>query len=469
MWLISLTAWGAIMYYFFHPEDNKCKNVQLYKFHICILNVWDKNNRRPSQQLLYFFAVGILACNTMWRLRVGELGKEFFPHIVENVKSSHPKTEFGKFDKEKLRKLEKSHYINYFVKKISLIMQIRWEKGITQSDRLVNRYLENIPYVDDKRLGEKYQIYRDYKNIEKSMSRRKMFLNFIKIIIEAVFNFITINNIITMIMLSWIVFFMFFKNNIPTIWTLIAIIGIACIGVVKFEHFLKVAQTFIVIPLFLNLLTTYFANMYMDPLKCSSTNKKKFPCYEFLGIIREHESTTDRVPNDEALNLIILNILMFKLLTFLFKITENSNHLFQVRTIAEMNADIDESFDKGNIPLIRIFFVKVASNFYIICYIMMIFVGTRGPTLTSMVLLAFLLVFVSSRKPISTHWAIFYHTMNFIVICGFLLDLVMKSIDSLESESTGSISWLDSFILFVGLPSKKLDETRERLATDNSA
>lgn len=273
-----------------------------------------------------------------------------------------------------------------------------------------------------------------------------------------------------MIMLGWIMFFMFFKNYVPTIWTLIAIIGIACIGIVKFEHFLKVAQTFIIIPLFLNLLTTYFANMYMDPLKCSTTNKKKFPCYEFLGIIREHVSTTDRVPHDKALQLIILNILMFKLLTFLFKITENSNHLFQVRTIAEMNKDIDESFNKGNIPLIRIFFVKVASNFYIICYIMMIFVGTRGPTLTSMVLLAFLLVFVSSRKPISTHWAIFYHTMNFIVICGFLLDLVMKTLSSLDSSTTASKNpWLDSFILFVGLPSKQLDETRERLATDNSS
>ena len=134
-----------------------------------------------------------------------------------------------------------------------------------------------------------------------------------------------------------------------------------------------------------------------------------------------------------------------------------------------MNADIDESFSKGNIPLIRIFFVKVASNFYIICYIMMIFVGTRGPTLTSMVLLAFLLIFVSSRKPISTHWAIFYHTMNFIVICGFLLDLVMKTLSSFDSSSTSKNTTLDSFILFVGLPSKQLDETRERLATDNSA
>jgi hypothetical protein len=180
-------------------------------------------------------------------------------------------------------------------------MNIRWEKGMTDSDRLANKYLENIPYVDDKKLAEKYVLYTEFKNIEKHTSKKKMILNFLKIIVEAVFNFITINNIITMIMLGWIVFFMFVKNFIPTIWTLIAIIGIACIGVVKFEHFLKVAQTFIVIPLFLNLLTTYFANMYMDPLKCSTTNKKQFPCYEFLGIIREHQSTTNRVPDDAAL------------------------------------------------------------------------------------------------------------------------------------------------------------------------
>jgi hypothetical protein len=42
----------------------------------------------------------------MWRLRVGELGKEFFPDTVENVKSSHPKTEFSKFEKTKNRKLQ---------------------------------------------------------------------------------------------------------------------------------------------------------------------------------------------------------------------------------------------------------------------------------------------------------------------------------------------------------------------------
>lgn len=165
MFFISMTAWTAIMYYFFYPEDNKCYKVELYKFHLCILNVWEEKNKRPSRQLLYFFAVGILSCNTMWRLRVGELGKEFFPTTVENVKSNHPKTEFSKFEKDKSRRLEKSYYINYFVKKISLVMKIRWEKGMTESDRLANRYLENIPYLDDKKLAEKYHIYSEFKNV----------------------------------------------------------------------------------------------------------------------------------------------------------------------------------------------------------------------------------------------------------------------------------------------------------------
>jgi hypothetical protein len=50
-----------------------------------------------------------------------------------------------------------------------------------------------------------------------------------------------------------------------------------------------------------------------------------------------------------------------------------------------------------------------------------------------------------------------------------LLDLVMKTLSSFDSSSTSKNTTLDSFILFVGLPSKQLDETRERLATDNSA
>jgi hypothetical protein len=171
----------------------------------------------------------------------------------------------------------------------------------------------------------------------------------------------------------------------------------------------------------------------MNPFNCpiSTDNRiKQFPCYEFLGFINmsSDDSKLPKEPASAARNMVIINILLFKYLTFLFKITETSNHLFKVRSIQEINLEIEDSFAKGNIPLLRIFFVKIASNFYLICYLMMIFVGSRASNITSMILFGFLLLFVASRKPISTHWAIFYHTLNFIVICGFLIDLVMKTI-----------------------------------------
>lgn len=256
MFFIALTAQIALLHYYFIPEPNKeneCRALAVYKFNVCVLDFTTEARQRSSKQLLYFFAVVVLSCKIMWNLRVGELGQEFFASSIEHVESAHPKSEFPAAQREKLISLENSYYINYFVKKVSLIMDVKWDKGTTESDRLAYAFFESIPYVDDKKLLEKYIVYGEYKNFERHMSKKKMVLNFLKIIVEAVFNFITLNNIISMLMLGWIIFFMFLKNHVPTIWTLIALFGIACIGVVKFEHFLKVAQTFIVIPLFLNL------------------------------------------------------------------------------------------------------------------------------------------------------------------------------------------------------------------------
>ena len=163
--------------------------------------------------------------------------------------------------------------MTYFVKKVSLIMDIDWRKGMTENDRLANRFLEDIPYVDDKKLSEKYNVYKDYKNLVTKINKRRAVLNFLKILADAILNFITINNLITMMMLSWIIFFMIVKNSIPTIWTLVALVGIACIGVIKFENFLKLAQTIILIPLFLNVITIYFANLYMNPLGCGLSSE----------------------------------------------------------------------------------------------------------------------------------------------------------------------------------------------------
>jgi len=81
-------------------------------------------------------------------------------------------------------------------------MDIDWRKGMTENDRIANRYLENIPYVDDKKLAEKYNIYKDYKNVVTRVNKRRAILNFLKILADAILNFITINNLITMMMLG---------------------------------------------------------------------------------------------------------------------------------------------------------------------------------------------------------------------------------------------------------------------------
>lgn len=423
----------------------------------------DQGELRITAQLSLLFLVGVLCGASTWRIRLGYLGKEFFPDMIDSVEELPPKQEFADAFANDTLNIPESYYVTYFVKKISLVMDIDWRKGMTENDRIANRYLEDIPYVDDKKLAEKYNLYKEYKNVVMKVNKRRAILNFLKILADAILNFITINNIITMMMLGWIVFFMIVKNSIPTIWTLVALVGIACIGVIKFENFLKLSQTLILIPLFLNVITIYFANLYMNPLKCPITTNnsvKQFPCYEFLGIIKVDENADLKParPSAEAFRMVLINILLYKFLTFLFKITETSNHLFKVRSIQEINSEIEDSFAKGNIPLLRIFFVKVASNFYLICYLMMIFVGSRASNITSMVLFGFLLIFVASRKPISTHWAIFYHTLNFIVICGFLIDLVMKTIQSTISNSENDTKKLDSFFLFLGLPSNKLDE-----------
>lgn len=423
-----------------YSSERRFTNFQILKF--------NKHN-------IFIFQICIMAIASSikaYKYRLGALGDEFFPDTINDVEPLPPKSEFKNLSGIDLHSLCTSYYINCFIKKFLIVMDLDVKKCINSQNHLQPEYLRDIPYLDHKRLKEKILWFKEHKfNQNSKSSKRNFLLRIYKIIMSSISTILTLSNFVTASVLIWIIVFVYFKNNEPTIWTFVSLVAVSTIGLVSFHTFLFLGQIFIVIPLVINATILFITNMPYDRLHCplsnTPTEKSSVVCISWLGFHKHADE------NKMKLNLGIL-VFLYQFITFIFKLLSKSEGMFQDMSKTEMKKDIDENLSRGAIPYFKMGMIQVAGRFYWICFFMIIWVGTLKASLTNMTLLSFLLFFVSKLKLVRSRWTIFYLVVNFIVIGGFLIDLIFDK-DNLAKQGNQT---LINILNYFGLPSSLVDK-----------
>jgi len=495
MILICFTSWACLITTFFisteegsllqlfnlsaNPNDENYqkigaiityKNYSIGSISLRLINLESAENGR----FLLLMFIAVLSGNIVWTIKVGYLGKEYFEGIIDKVAYLPPNSKFKNMDVFEERKFEeKSHYINSFLKNLPLIMDVTWDNAVTKDQRFIHPYFEDIPYLNQKKLIEMYVNYNEFKEEQLGHRQNKLFERIYSMITDSLKELINVGNFVNLLLIVWILFFLFVKNDIPTIYSFFALIGISLLGVVRFETFFTAAQYLILIPLLLNLLICYLSNIESNPLNCSNrkimsgsvNSDMKFPCIELLGVVIYEKNSQNydfKFQLDQFRQTInwylLINTFLFKILNLLFKMLKGSKeHILVESNTEELQQHAHQIMNESNkIPLLKIMIVKISRNFYIICYGMMIYVGTKGATLVNIILLSFLLFFVSSGKLIQNHWIVFYYIMNIIIIGGFLMDLILSSTFR-EANEFKTDQDIQALIKYLGLPSKLRD------------
>ena len=477
MLMITLTAWTIIVgsLLFCQRIEEFTKSIQFedrdvasvgllvsyakvpWLFNMLVIDL-ASNKNNSNLRLVLTFAIALMGGFSCYKIRLSELGKEYYCEAIKELKPLKPDQRFDEALEDELR-FGKSLYINYFLNKVCIIMGLNWRDSLYQGIKLKHRYLKDIPYLDNTALMKKYSLYSEskaYFNPKDHAKRNKanVFGVAFKFLKDTIRGFFNVNNFSTIILYFWVFLFASVRNQIPTVWTLIAIIGVGFQGVIQFNTFMKVAQIFILIPLYLNFLFYYLSNIENDPFNCNMAVAKRHYgplCFKQLGFVyflRDREKD-DLFDGKSVRYNIMIVAMLFKILTFFFKIMGTSEEISYVKSEKEIEADIDRELAEGNISTAKIILVQIAGKFYTVCYIAIVFVATRDVTLTNMILLLSLLIYLSKRDLVYTHWYIFFYIVNFVVVGGFLLDLVLEFRSFQGLRQGGS----KALIMYIGLPS----------------
>jgi hypothetical protein len=137
--------------------------------------------------------------------------------------------------------MKDSYYVNYFIKKISLIMAIDLKSAIDEKDNILIAYLKTVPYVDTKALGKKMRMFTAFKrrgDIESDFAGKKILTKLLEFVLETLTHIFTLSNVIYASLFAYVAFFFYFKNLDPTVYSFLSFVGIFLLGITSFNTFI---------------------------------------------------------------------------------------------------------------------------------------------------------------------------------------------------------------------------------------
>lgn len=391
--------------------------------------------------MLFAFLSGFI----LYHLALGSIAEDYFKDYIEENSELPAETTFKNIRPDIEERIGESYYINYFVKKISRIFKIRPKTSLDRKYNLVVDYLGTIPYVDVLALQKKLKLFNKWKKKveygEDSLSKKVLKVGF-EFFMETLANIFTMANVVYASLLGYIAFFFYFKNENPSLFSFLPFVGIFLLGIKTFKTFIFYSQFLIGIPLILNFMLFYFSNLELDIANCK--NSSWFYCQKWFGYIRKIDDAN--FSQSTLLKETLVKIVLFQGIFFFYRMLKFTDELFAEKSHQEMSLEIDQSFNRDNLPFIKILIIQITSKFYIICLLLMLYIGTSDPSYTNMVLLVISVVFLSKIKLVKKKWIFIYIVMNLIFITAYLIDLLMNSSKTVSKALTLEI------LTLIGLP-----------------
>jgi hypothetical protein len=410
---------GGYLAYEEHPSL-KCR----------FINVSDQN----SDYLFAFFILLFAFASSfiLYHLRMGSLCESYFEVEMAASAELPPQTTFKDTKPWLDARIDQSYYIKYFLKKVSLMFKINYKKSIDPNDELSISFLKTVPYLDTKAITKKLRIYKRWKEkgLEEEVSLSKKIIKwFIEFLIETTVNVITISNIVYCSLFGYVAFFFYFKNDNPSFFSFLPFVGIFLLGIKSFKTFIFYSQFLVGMPLIINLMLFYFSNLRLDIGKCKGSSN--FYCQPWFGFIRKVD-----IPGYSTTALLketLVKIFLFQGIFFFYRMLKFTDELFVEKSTHQLNLEIEESFNRDSLPFIRILLIQISSKFYIVCLLLMLYIGTSKVSYTNMVLLIVAVIYSTKFKLIRKYWIIIYVIMNLIFLTAYFIDLSISSSDVVKA------------------------------------
>ena len=419
-----------------------------YKYHPFI-NAWMidfPSSDKDLTFLTFVFFFTIISGYILYFLKLGSLCDTHFKDQLTQMKELPPETSFKTTNPTFESNMKESYYINYFLKKSFRIFKIDLKTALNEKGDLTIGYLKKIPYMDVKALIKKINLYLKYrKKMDQDMQLTKKLLSkTYGFIFETIKNIFTISNLVYAFLFAYVAFFFYFKNQNPSLFSFLPFIGIFLLGITNFKQFIFYSQFLIGVPLIANFMIFYFSNLQLDIAKCVKSNS--FFCQTWIGMIKREGQPG--VTSATLFKEMIVKIALFQGIFFFYRMLKFTGELFEEKSNRELNLEIEESFNRRSLPIIKIVIIQVLNRFYFICFLLMLYIGTSQPTYTNMVLLVVAIIYMTKFKLIKKKWIFIYIIMNVIFLSAYFIDLFVKDSDKIKHEK---------LLNLIGLPTNTVE------------
>lgn len=389
-----------------------------------VVDFKDKNSDPLFGVFIMFFA--LFSSFILYHLKLGSLCETYFEDSFEDFTELPPETTFRTTNPQLDKVMGESFYIKYFLKKVALMFNINPRKSIDRNDDLAVDFFRTIPYLDIKAITKKLRIYKKWKEkgMEEEVSLSKKIIKwFIEFLVETTVNVITISNIVYVSLFGYVAFFFYFKNENPSLFSFLPFIGIFLLGIKNFKVFIFYSQFLVGVPLIINFMIFYFANLSLDIAKCKGSTA--FYCQPWFGYIRKIDNVG--YSSTALLKETLIKIFLFQGIFFFYRMLKFTDELFEEKSTEQLNLEIEESLNRDNLPFIRIIIIQMASKFYVVCLLLMLYIGTSKVSYTNMILLVIAVIYSTKFKLIRKKWILIYVVMNLIFLSAYFIDLFIGS------------------------------------------
>ena len=395
--------------------------------------------------MVFAFTSGFI----LYYLKLGSLSDTEFKFQIEDVMPLPPDSTFQQTSPDLEKDIKDSHYINYFLKKISLIFDLDIKETIDESGAICVDFIKSIPYLDTRALSKKIRLFTNfrYKYEDQTESTTRQILRRTwELVWDTVVNIFTMSNVVYASLFGYVAFFFYFKNQNPSLFSFMPFIGIFLLGISQFKTFIFYSQFLVGVPMIINFMLFYFSNIELDIANCEDTNTSKFYCQSWFGTIRRRAATASSP--GKLFREMLVKIALFQGIFFFYRMLKFTGDLFVEKSDKALNLEIEDNFNRGNLPFIKIVLIQIASKFFVICFILMLYIGTSDPTYTNMCLLILAIAYMTKFKLVKKQWIIVYVVMNLIFISAYFIDLFLSTKDKNDN----------ALLLFLlGLPINSVD------------
>ena len=109
--------------------------------------------------IVFAFTSGFI----LYHVKLGSLANSLFKDQIDEVVSLPPEETFKRTNPILENEIKDSFYINYFVKKISLIFDLNIKNVLDDQDEFLVPFLNDVPYLDKRALAKKIRLFIKHK------------------------------------------------------------------------------------------------------------------------------------------------------------------------------------------------------------------------------------------------------------------------------------------------------------------